>query len=246
MPLNTGAQHRNNPVEGTGRKCYNRANEPGVNRQKKRRRKELHMKKFIGLLLAVMMILMLAASAMAESQGTTMYVYTKNGKALLVRSSMSTTEKNVIGSLSYGDKVITYGSPSPGWTVIDWGNQAGYIMTRYLSKTKPDPLTPSSSSSDSKSKTKSDSFDTSAATTVEQINTLLASATTVEPYTITVRPARASGWVYLRWLPSKNSREAATFAANQQLLVIAELKDWYQAEDPDTGIVGFIYKSYVQ
>ena len=204
------------------------------------------MKKFIGLLLAVMMILVLAASAMAESQGTTMYVYTKNGKALLVRSSMSTTEKNVIGSLSYGDKVITYGSPSPGWTLIDWGNQAGYIMTRYLSKTKPDPLTPSSSSSDSKSKTKSDSFDPSAATTVEQINTLLASAKAVEPYTVTVRPLRASGWVYLRWLPTRHSTQVATYGANQQLTVIAELKDWFQVEDPGTGRVGFVYKSYIQ
>ncbi len=51
------------------------------------------MKKFTGLLLAVVLLAVLAASAMAESQGTTMYVYTKNGKALLVRSSMSTTEK---------------------------------------------------------------------------------------------------------------------------------------------------------
>ena len=198
------------------------------------------MKKFIGLLLAVMMILVLAASAMAEDQGTDMYEYTKNGKALLVRSSMSTTEKNVIGSLAYGAKVITYGSPSPGWTLIDWGNQAGYIMTRYLVKTKPAPLDPSSETK------KSDSFDTSSATTVEQMNTLLASVTQVEPYTITVRPARASGWVYMRWLPSKNAREAATYAANQELTVIAELKDWYQVEDPSTGIVGFVYKSYVQ
>ena len=200
------------------------------------------MKKFIGLLLAAVIVLALVASAITESQGTEMYVYTKNGKALLVRSSMTTDEKNVIGSLPYGSRVITYGSPQPGWTVIDYGNKAGYIMTRYLVKTKPAPFDPSSS----QSKSKAENFDTSAATTVEQINTLLASAKTVEPYTITVRPARASGWVYMRWLPSRNSKEAATYGANQQLTVIAELTDWYQVEDPVSGAVGFVYKSYVQ
>ena len=200
------------------------------------------MKKLLGLLLAVMIVCALAASGTAESQGTDMYVYTKNGKPLLVRSSMSTTEKNVIGSLAYGTRVITYGSPEPGWAVIDYGNTAGYIMTRYLVKTKPAPLDPSSS----ESQAKSGSFDTRSATTVEQINTLLASAKTVEPYAITVRPARASGWVYMRWLPTRHSKQIATYGANQQLTVIAELKDWFQVQDTETGAVGFVYKSYVQ
>ena len=73
-----------------------------------------------------------------------------------------------------------------------------------------------------------------------------ASAKPVTPYTITVRPTRASGWVYMRWLPSRNAAQAATYGANQQLTVLAELKDWYQVQDPATGRVGFIYKSYIQ
>ena len=84
------------------------------------------------------------------------------------------------------------------------------------------------------------------ASTVTQLNALVASAKKVEPYTVTVRPTRASGWVYMRWFPSRSANELATFGANYQLTVIAELKDWYQVSDPATGKVGFIYKSYVQ
>ena len=203
------------------------------------------MKKLIGLLLAMALLAALAMPAMAESQGREMYVYTQNGKDLLVRSSMSTTEDNVVGSLPFGAKVITYGSPQPGWTHIDYGDGSfsPYVMSRFLVKNKP---TAKPTASKSSSGTDSKNFDTTSATTVEQINTLLASAKVVEPYSVTVRPVRASGWVYMRWIPSRNSQQIATYGANQQLTVIAELKDWYQVEDPVTGRVGFVYKSYIQ
>ncbi len=198
------------------------------------------MKKLIGWLLAVTLLAALAAPALAETQGETMYVYTQNGKPLQVRSSMSTTEDNVVGSLPYGAKVITFGSPQPGWTYVEYGTSgAHYVMSRYLVRSKPAPYSPSGP-------TPAKGFDTRSATTVEQINTLLASAKFVAPYSVTTRPTRSSGWVYLRWLPSKNSTQIATFGGNYHLTVIAELKDWYQVEDPETGKVGFIYKSYIQ
>lgn len=200
------------------------------------------MKKLIGLLLAFMMLAALAVPAMAEGQGTVMYVYTQNGKGLNVRSSMSTADnKNIITNLPYRTKVFSYGNPQRGWTYIECGSTKGYVMSRFLVKNDPGPYNPSPSPApDPKD------FDTRSATTVEQINTLLASAKYVTPYTITVRPTRASGWVYLRWVPSRHSREVATYAANTQLTVIAELKDWYQVRDEATGKVGFVYKSYIQ
>ena len=198
------------------------------------------MKKTIGLVLALMMLVIAASAAMAESQGTEMYVYTENGKGLTVRSTMNTTDSNFVDSLPYGSKVFAYGNPKPGWTYIEYGNKSGYVMSRFLVKTKPAPYDPSS-------KPKTDnSFDTRTAVTVEQINTLLASAKSVAPYNVTVRPTRSSGWVYMRWLPTRNSAQMATFGANYQLTVIAELKDWYQVQDPATGKVGFVYKSYIQ
>ncbi len=200
------------------------------------------MKKVIGLMLAVMLLALLACSALAEeSQGTDMYVYTPNGKVLKVRSSMSTADdSNVIGTLSYGTRVIIYGHRD-GWAMIDYANTTGYIMYRFLVKDKPAPYNPSVTS-----EPKTNEFSSKDASTVAQMNTLLNSARTVVPYTVTVRPTRASGWVYLRWFPSRFAKEMATFSGNYDLTVIAELKDWYQVCDPATGMVGFIYKSYVQ
>ena len=199
------------------------------------------MKKIISLMLSMMMLVLLVSAAMAEDQGTAMYVYTKNGKVLRVRSSMSTKDdSNIIGALDYGSKVFIYGVRD-GWAMIDYGNTTGYVMYRFLVKTKPAPYK-SSETTEQKAPEPS----TKEASTVVQMNALIASARFVSPYTVTVRPARASGWVYMRWFPSRNAEAMTTFGANYQLMVIAELKDWYQVSDPATGKVGFIYKSYLQ
>ena len=207
------------------------------------------MKKVIGLMLAMVLLVLVVSASMSESQGTDMYVCTGNGKPLNVRSSMSTEDdSNIIGSLKYGTKVIIYGHQN-GWAIIDYGNTAGYIMYRYLVKEKPAPYNSSDKSSGKSSGSasqKSSSFSTKDASTVAPLNTLIASAKFVTPYTVTVRPARASGWVYLRWFPSKSAEAMATFCANYELTVIAELKDWYQVSDPESGKVGYVYKSYVQ
>ena len=202
------------------------------------------MKKAISLVLSMMLLVLLASAALSESQGTDMYVYTKNGKVLKVRSSMSTKDdSNVIGTLAYGQKVVTYGGNFNGWTLIDYGDGWGdaYVMYRFLSKTKPEPYNPSANP------TQEPTGDPiKAASTVIQMNDLVASARYVTPYTVVVRPTRASGWVYMRWFPSRSAKEVATFNGYHELTVIAELKDWYQVSDPDSGRIGFVYKSYVQ
>ena len=67
----------------------------------------------------------------------------------------------------------------------------------------------------------------------------------MEAFAVTVRPSRASGWVNLRWAPSKQAEVMATYKANAKLLVIRETDHWYQVEDQDTGDVGFIDKQFV-
>ena len=203
------------------------------------RKDEFRMKKAICLILAMMMLVLLASAALAEGQGTEMYVYTKNGKVLKVRSSMSSKDDaNVIGTLAYGTKVFIYGVRD-GWAMIDYGNTTGYIMYRFLVKEKPAPFKPSDSTGTKTADT------TKGASTVAQLNALTSSAVFVDPYTVTVRPVRASGWVYMRWFPSQSAETMATFGANYELTVLAELKDWYQVSDPATGEIGFVYKSYV-
>ena len=214
------------------------------------------MKKCIALLLAVLMLVLTGAMALAdEAQGTDMYVYTKNGKVLLVRSSMSTKDNtNVIGSLPYGAKVIIYGHRD-GWAMIDYGNTTGYIMYRFLSKSKPEPFAGSTETQKTETAKAAAPAATAApapadkalsAATVEELNALLDSAVFVTPYTVTTRPVRASGWVSLRWFPTTNAKEMGTFGANYELTVIAELEGWLQVSDPATGMVGFVNRTLVQ
>lgn len=211
---------------------------------KSKHERMIHMKKFISVLIAAVLLVLAVSMALSESQGTTMYVKTPNGKALNVRSSMSSADdSNVIGSLRYGSKVITYGGKD-GWLLIDYGNAAGYIMAKYLVKEKPAPY--DGSSSGSSGAKKAGSFNVKEATNVAQLNSLAASAKFVTPYSVTVHPTTAKGSVYVRWFPTKNAETLLTLGDGYELTVIAELTDWYQVSDPASGKVGFVYYTYVK
>ena len=204
-------------------------------------------------LIALLMVLVLAAglipAALAEddtpmaSEGY-YYVYTENGKGLNVRS---TPGGDVVGSLKYGTKIYCYyRDGGNGWALIDYyynnpgygyGTYAAYISSRYLRKNKPPARNSGSSSSSSASSASTD--------VTAEINAEFKSAKKVTPFIVTVRPTRASGWVNLRWAPSKSAELMATYKQNEKLLVIKETNNWYQVEDQDTGDVGFISKQFV-
>ena len=204
-------------------------------------------------LIALLMVLVLAAglipAALAEddtpmaSEGY-YYVYTENGKGLNVRS---TPGGDVVGSLKYGTKIYCYyRDGGNGWALIDYyynnpgygyGTYAAYISSRYLRKNKPPARNGGSSSPSSASSASTD--------VTAEINAEFKSAKKVTPFIVTVRPTRASGWVNLRWAPSKSAELMATYKQNEKLLVIKETNNWYQVEDQDTGDVGFINKQFV-
>ena len=202
-------------------------------------------------LIALLTVLILAVTVMvpatlaeddtpSDSEGY-YYVYTENGKGLNVRA---TPGGDIVGSLKYGTKIYCYyRDGGTGWALIDYsynmpgvgyGTYACFISSRYLRKSKP-PANPGSGSS----------AQPAAKDAVEEINREFRSAKDVNPFSVTVRPSRASGWVNLRWAPSKSAEIMATYKANQKLLVVKELSNWYQVEDQDTGDVGFISKQFV-
>lgn len=194
----------------------------------------------------VMVLLMVFTTALAvddtpsDSAGY-YYVYTENGKGLNVRA---TPGGEVVGSLKYGTKIYCYyRDGGNGWAMIDYtynmpgvgkGTYACFISSRYLRSSKP-PAKP-----DGATPTPTAQTDPEA-----ELNAEFRSARKVDPFVVTVRPSRASGWVNLRWAPSKQTEVMATYKANEKLLVIQELKNWYQVEDQDTGNVGFISKQFV-
>ena len=204
----------------------------------------------IALLMAVCIPAVLAEDDTPSASAGYYYVYTENGKGLNVRDAPNGKK---VGSLKYGTRVYCYYKDGGnGWALIDYkydngfglDTYAAYISSRYLQKTKPAPRSSSSATSGTKAPSTATATATAAGTMAE-INAEFASARTVTPYMVTVRPTRASGWVNLRWAPSKSAQLMATYKANDQLLVIKETTNWLQVEDQDTGDVGFINKSFV-
>ena len=193
------------------------------------------------LITAIVMALalvLLAAAAMAE----TYYVKTGDGKTVNVRYTDDTAHA-VLAQLKYRTKVNVLAFTKGGtWALVtydgktlDGDNYYGdaYIMAKYLVRYKPEPY-----SGGGKDKEK--------ATDTSSLNALFSKAKIVEPYRITVRPTRASGQVNVRWAPSKASTLLRAFPSGAELTVIAELgTEWFQVEDPDSGVVGFLNKAYI-
>ena len=199
-------------------------------------------KKLISLaLIAVMMAMFLPALANAEEW--TMYVYTDNGGSLNVRSDPS-QGNNVIGTLKFGEAVTVNATYSNGWTQIQWGQSyygefgVAYVQSRFLVNyrpgTKPSQTTPAPASDT-----------TDYAKAFSAMNAEFATGKKVSPYTVVARPSRASGWVNLRWAPTTEAERIATCKQGKELTVLAELKNWYQVQDPETGMIGFISRQYV-
>ena len=204
------------------------------------------MKKLIISLtfIAVLAATLLPALAAAESYGGTMYVYTDNGKSLNVRSSPY-TGNNGIGSLKYGAEVTVVEFRPDGWAQILWEQNmngefgTAYVQSRFLVNYKPAPHStqpaPASGSSTAA---------TDYARIFSAMNAEFATGRLVSPYTVSARPSRASGWVNMRWAPSTEAERIATCKQGKELTVLAELRNWYQVQDPETGMIGFIKREF--
>ncbi len=206
------------------------------------------MKRLVSLvLLAVLAVSLLPVTSMAEDV-LIMYVYTENGKRLNVRSAPSTNSQ-VLDKIDYGEAVHVLMTSASGWATIEWINGEGgvaYVQSRFLVTTKPAAKT-SGNSNGTKNSTASNTGTTvDAAKVLANMNKEFAAGKLVEePFTVIARPSRASGWVNLRWAPSTEAARIATCPQGKELTVIAELKTWYQVQDPETGMIGFISMKYV-
>lgn len=207
-------------------------------------KEELPMKKrLLSLALAAILLTALIPTfAVADVGGWTMYVYTEDGGTLNVRSSPKTGD-NQVGKLDYGESVWVYSISSNGWASIQWQSHYGefitcYVMSRYLVNYKPGPKPTKAPSPTAAPSADSDKI-------IADMNREFSAAKKVAPYTVVARPARASGWVNLRWAPSTSMEVISKCTQGKRLTVLAELKKWYQVQDPDTGLIGFISTQYV-
>ncbi len=198
------------------------------------------MKKLIALMLVLMSALTMCFSvAGAENLGTkTMYVYTENLGTLNVRRDPIVKNGNVIGELEYGAKVTVLVIPmvNADWTAIRYskGNDGvGYVMTRFLSATKPDM-------------SKKEAQQKQHLADLEELNRQIATFKPLDRKLklITV-PPRTSGWMNFRKGPGVASERIASFPDGRPLTAIGETAKWYQVIDDATGQTGYVSKLYV-
>ena len=200
-------------------------------------------KKLLSLALVAILLAALIPTALADSERT-MYVYTENGKSLNVRSAPVVAD-NIIGTLAFGYPVTVTAVSANGWSTILWQNYYGeffsaYVQSRFLVNYKPGPKPTSGPNP-----TAAPSASTDAAKVLSDMNKEFTTAKKVSPYTVVARPSRASGWVNLRWAPTTEAERIATCPQGKELTVLVEMKNWYQVQDPETGMIGFISNKYV-
>ena len=77
----------------------------------------------------------------------------------------------------------------------------------------------------------------------EEITAEFNEAKTVDSYQVVTKPARVTGWVFLRWAPSKSAPFVATYPEKQELTVLKETPNWLQVINMETGDVGYLNKA---
>ena len=198
-------------------------------------------KKLLSLALAAILLAALIPAALVDSERT-MYVYTENGKTLNVRSAPVVAD-NIVAQAKYGEPVTVIDTSANGWSTIWWQDMNGefhyyYVQSRFLVNYKP-------SAKPSTNPTPAPSSASDASKALSDMNKEFAAAKKVSPYTVVARPSRASGWVNLRWAPTTEAERIATCPQGKELTVLVEMKNWYQVQDPATGMIGFISNQYV-
>lgn len=173
-------------------------------------------------LLALVLVAALCAPLLVSAYADAMvyYVNTANKKSLNMRSSTD-LGNNILTSIPNGAAVVVYEFlNSNTWAHISYGGRDGYVMTRYLSLTPP---------STQPSTTESLSFKDFKSTY----------------YLASVKPSTPSGYVNMRWAPSKSTAVHDIYYSGSTLQVIAESKTWCQVYDTQKNICGFMMKEFL-
>ena len=157
------------------------------------------------------------------------YVKTANGKGLNLRAQPS-TRGTVIAAIPYGAQVLVTGYYSSSWAAVEYGNHNGYCMTRYLSDTKPRSSGSGSTPVPVPSTTNLETMFSSFGAT---------------SYSVIVVPSTPTGYVNLRWAPTKNAPMWGVYRSGSILQVIAEGDGWSQVYEAETGTSGFMMSQYL-
>ena len=205
-------------------------------------------KRILALMLIAVMTMMLIPSASAS---WIMYVSPEAGTTVNLHSTPDASRyaNNLITKIPYGSS-LTVKYISDGWACIDYGigvYDEAYMMAKYLTYEYRAPTA-------ANMKKKTNNSDTTGqqsevvdfAVEFSNMNREFRSFRRIDRhFTVYGRPARSTGWVNLRYAPNEKAEMIRRVRQNDQLTVIGETDRWYQVEDPETGIVGYIRSYYV-
>lgn len=177
-------------------------------------------------LIALVMVAVLFTPVIALGGTNIFYVDTANKKSLNMRSDC-TMGDNIIANIPYRAEVTVYEFlAGDAWARVEYNGRMGFVMTRYLSGTRPAASGGSGSGS-------------SSSTTISY------AGFTPAYYTASVRPSNPSGYVNMRWAPSKSTAVQQIYYAGETLQVIADNGTWCQVYDTSRNICGFMMKQFL-
>jgi len=175
------------------------------------------------VMLLVSMFPIVSASALIGPQ----YVSTSNGKGLYMRSGPS-KDFDIITTIPYAAQLDSCDYYDSAWSYVSYKGHVGYCMSRYLSSTKPSKK-PTPTATPGKKTTTTNIYKNFSQT----------------DYYVTVRPSTPSGFVNLRWGPSKSIEVYNIYYAGSNLRVLAQNDTWAQLFDESTGVCGFMMRRFL-
>lgn len=177
-------------------------------------------------LIALVMIAVLCTPVIALGGTNIFYVDTANKKSLNMRSDC-TMGDNIIANIPYRAEVTVFEFlAGDAWARVEYNGRTGFVMSRYLSGTRPASGGGSGGGS-------------SSSTTISY------KGFTPTNYTAAVRPSNPSGYVNMRWAPSKSTSVHEVYYAGETLQVIADNGIWCQVYDTSRNICGFMMKQFL-
>ena len=186
------------------------------------------MKKRLWAILATVLLVATMLPVAASANPATVYVYTSNGKTLNMRAYPS-MDGEIIANIPYGATVDILSYVNNTWAHCDYNGETGYCKTRYFSTSQPGPKPTNNGGNGG---------NTGAATN-------LYSSFYAVNYTAEVRPATPSGFVHMRWAPSKKQPIHRDYYAGAQLVVLAESADWCQVYDVENQCTGYMMRAFL-
>ncbi len=179
-------------------------------------------KKKLSLFLAfVLLFSIFTFTADAETVGHR-YVNTSNKKSLNLREETNTNSK-VLTTIPNGTKIVVVDYHAHDtWANVVYNDFFGFVQTRYLSLHKPIEQQPT-----------------------EQEGENLFSNFVQAYYVASVTPSSPTGFVHMRWAPSKKMPIFKDYYAGARLHVLYENETWCQVYDPVSNLSGFMMKAFL-